>query len=91
MEIRDTQVWCSLTKKAMPSAYKRHKELGATATLSDHGGGRLRLIANVGEGEIEFMLQFNSAADMRAVGRVFIAAAELRDAIEPSNAAGNAP
>ena len=89
MEIRDTQVYCSLTKKAMRGVYRRHQDLVAKAALYDHGGGRLRLRADVGDGEIEFVFQFNSADDMRAVGRVFIAAAELRDAIEPANARNN--
>ena len=85
MEIRDTQVYCTLTKKAMRGFYRRHQDLGANARLCDQGSGRLSLNASVGDGEVEFTFQFNSADDMRAVGRVFIAAAELRDAIEPSN------
>jgi len=86
MEIRDTQVYCSLTKKAIKGVYRRHQELGAKAELYDNGGGRLRLRANVGDGEIEFTFQFNSSDDMRAVGRVFLASAELRDALDHSNA-----
>ena len=87
MEIKNTKVWCSLTKKAMRGVYARHKELGSIAHLTDHGGGSIRLTASVGDGEIEFMFQFESANDMRAIGKVFIAAADLRDAIAPPNAA----